>query len=114
MKIILEKENDLDPSLSCEDNLLLPLNEHSLGGGLPLTEIYSLFPQLALHKNTPCILLSAELQQQLLLARTLRHGADLEQLCYLNQASSPFYALSLSSSQSPEDHHLAQPLALQG
>ena len=114
MKIILEKDNDLDQSLSCEENLLLPFNEQSLGGGLPLTEIYALFPQLAHHKNTPCILLNAELQQQLIIARVLRSGADLEPLCHLDKATSPFYALAPNNSQSPEDHHLTQPLALQG
>lgn len=63
--------------LSCEENLLLPLGEASLGGGLSLAEIYSLFPLLSTHKNSPCSRLSPGEQHLLALARVLRSGADI-------------------------------------
>lgn len=71
------KENGLVFGLSCEENLLLPLADHSLGGGLSLTEIYELFPTLKQHKDAPCTQLSPGEQQLLALARLLRTGVDI-------------------------------------
>lgn len=74
---LCSKDTCLDLDLTCEENLLMPLNGHSLGGGLPLTEIYQLFPNLAQYKDTPCTNLSAGVQQLLALARMLRSGTDI-------------------------------------
>lgn len=74
---LCSKETGLDLELTCEENLLMPLNGQSLGGGLPLTEIYFLFPKLAQHKDVPSTNLSAGDQQLLALARVLRSGADI-------------------------------------
>lgn len=74
---LCSKETGLDPELTCEENLLMPLNGHSLGGGLPLTEIYLLFPELAQYKDSPCTNLSPGSQLLLALARVLRSSADI-------------------------------------
>lgn len=63
--------------LSCEENLLLPLEGASLGGGLSLAEIYHLFPLLRSYKDAPCSRLSPGEQHLLALARVLRTGADI-------------------------------------
>lgn len=74
---LCSKDTCLDLTLTCEENLLMPLNGYSLGGGLPLTEIYLLFPRLAQYKDFPCTNLSPGAQQLLALARVLRNGADI-------------------------------------
>lgn len=74
---LCSKETGLIFDLSCEENLLIPLVDQSLGGGLPLTEIYDLFPSLVQHKDSPCSSLSPGEQQLLALARVLRTGADI-------------------------------------
>lgn len=74
---LCSKETGLMLDLSCEENLLVPLVEQSLGGGLPLTEIYDLFPSLIQYKHTQCASLSSGEQQLLALARVLRTGADI-------------------------------------
>lgn len=74
---LCSKETGLIFELSCEENLLIPLTDHSLGGGLPLTEIYDLFPSLIQYKDSPCSSLSPGEQQLLALARVLRTGTDI-------------------------------------
>lgn len=74
---LCSKATGLAFALTCEENLLLPLVGHSLGGGLSLTEIYDLFPLLAQYKEAPCTRLSPGEQQLLALARVLRTGADI-------------------------------------
>lgn len=74
---LCSKDTGLVYGLSCQENLLLPLERHSLGGGLSLTEIYDLFPILAQQKEAPCTRLSPGEQQLLALARVLRTGADI-------------------------------------
>lgn len=71
------KDTGLVFELTCEENLLLPIQVQSLGGGLSLTEIYDLFPTLVQHKDSPCTRLSPGEQQLLALARVLRSGADI-------------------------------------
>lgn len=63
--------------LSCEENLLMPIDTQSLGGGLSLAEIYLLFPILNYHKSNPCTSLNPGELQLLALARVLRTGADI-------------------------------------
>jgi len=64
-------------NLSCEENLLLPLTNMGMGGGLPLGEIYSLLPMLKLNKDVPAVRLPPGEQHLLAVARALRGGADL-------------------------------------
>lgn len=71
------KSTGLLLDLSCEENLLLPLNGLGLGGGFSLTEIYTLFPLLSHYKDDPCSRLSPGEQHLLALARVLRTGADI-------------------------------------
>lgn len=64
--------------LSCEENLLLPSNaDDTLGGGMSLTEIYELLPNLYPRRHMPCTRLSGGEQQMLAVARILRSGANL-------------------------------------
>lgn len=71
------KSTGILPDLSCEENLLMPLDTNSLGGGLSLTEIYLLFPLLSHYKGAPSTHLTPGELQLLALARVLRTGADI-------------------------------------
>lgn len=64
-------------NLSCEENLLLPLTNMGMGGGLPLGEIYSLLPMLKQNKDVTAVRLPPGEQHLLSVARALRGGADL-------------------------------------
>lgn len=64
-------------NLSCEENLLLPLTNMGMGGGLPLGEIYSLLPMFKLNKDISAARLPPGEQHLLSVARALRGGADL-------------------------------------
>lgn len=65
-------------NLTCEENLLLPLNpDHTPGGGMSLTEIYDIFPTLHKERASLCRQLSIGEQQMLKIARVLRTGANL-------------------------------------
>lgn len=74
---LCSKDTGLAFELTCEENLLLPLEGYTLGGSLSLTEIYELFPSLIPHKDTLCTQLSPSKQQLLALARVLRTGTDI-------------------------------------
>lgn len=69
---------DILPSLSCEENLLMPTEQGTcLGGGMSLAEIFELFPDLQERRHHPCSSLSIELQHLLALGRILRTGVNL-------------------------------------
>src|SRR5690625_1942730 len=74
--IYCDPDGGIVPHLNCEENLLLPpLGPNLIGGGLPLLEIFLLFPRLkdtlgALSSN-----LEPALRLQLSWARALRTGA---------------------------------------
>lgn len=74
---LCSKDTGLAFELTCEENLLLPLEGYSLGGSLSLTEIYELFPSLIPYKDTLCTQLNPSQQQLLALARVLRTGTDI-------------------------------------
>lgn len=86
--------------LSCEDNLLLPLDDvpSSFGGGMSLAEIYELFPALHQKRSLPVAQLSAGEQQMLAIARILRTGANLLLLDDVSAGLAPISAASLARS----------------
>jgi branched-chain amino acid transport system ATP-binding protein len=63
------EERGIFASLSCEENLLLP--PVIAGGGMPIDEIYEMFPNLLERKNSPGTRLSGGEQQMLAVARAL-------------------------------------------
>jgi len=71
-----DPEQGIVPHLNCEENLLLPPDNRTLvGGGLPLWEIFHLFPALENTLNSLSSGLSEDLKLQLAWARALRTGA---------------------------------------
>lgn len=63
--------------LTCEENLLMPAGDHSLGGALSLSRIYGLCPDLHRLRDTLAEGLSLAEQRMLAIARVLRTGANL-------------------------------------
>jgi branched-chain amino acid transport system ATP-binding protein len=69
------EERGIFASLSVEENLMLPPVVKP--GGMPVAEIYRLFPNLLERKGSQGTKLSGGEQQMLAIARILRTGADL-------------------------------------
>jgi branched-chain amino acid transport system ATP-binding protein len=69
------EERGIFSSLSVEENLLLPPSVKP--GGLPLSEIYGLFPNLEERRRSQGTKLSGGEQQMLAIGRILRTGANL-------------------------------------
>jgi branched-chain amino acid transport system ATP-binding protein len=67
------EERGIFATLSVEENLMLP--PVVAEGGMPLEEIYDLFPNLLERRNSPGTKLSGGEQQMLAMARILRTGA---------------------------------------
>lgn len=67
------EERGIFATLSVEENLMLP--PVVADGGMPLREIYDLFPNLEERRNSPGTKLSGGEQQMLAMARILRTGA---------------------------------------
>jgi branched-chain amino acid transport system ATP-binding protein len=87
------EERGIYASLSLEENLLLPPIVSS--GGMRLEEIYEMFPQLALRKNTQGSRLSGGEQQMLAMARILRTGATLLLLDEITEGLAPVVVKTL-------------------
>ena len=67
------EERGIFASLTVEENLMLP--PRIADGGMPVDEIYRLFPNLLERKSSPGTKLSGGEQQMLAMARILRTGA---------------------------------------
>lgn len=73
----LPTEGSIFSNLTCEENLLLPASEgETLGGGMSLTQIYELCPDLNALRQTVGARLSRAEQRMLAIARILRTGAN--------------------------------------
>lgn len=69
------EERGIFSTLTVEENLLLP--PVVAAGGMPLDEIYELFPNLAERRSSPGTKLSGGEQQMLAMARILRTGVKM-------------------------------------
>jgi branched-chain amino acid transport system ATP-binding protein len=90
------EERGIFASLSCEENLMLPPPLKGMGQGMPVDEIYAMFPNLAERRHSQGTRLSGGEQQMLAVARILRTGAKLLLLDEISEGLAPVIVQALA------------------
>jgi branched-chain amino acid transport system ATP-binding protein len=88
------EERGIFASLSTEENLLLPPQVQA--GGMPVDEIYQMFPNLKERRASQGTRLSGGEQQMLAMARILRTGARLLLLDEITEGLAPVIVQALA------------------